>query len=248
MAFDFAGKVAVVTGGSNGIGLCTAEEFKKAGAKVAVIDLVPPQKGEFDFFFKGDLANEEDLEAFVKGVVEKYGKVDFLVNNACISRAGILSNCGYEDFLYVLKVGLAAPYMLTKLFLPFFDRDGAIVNISSTRAFQSQPDTESYTAAKGGITALTHALAVSLAGKVRVNCISPGWIDTQNSDFEVADMLQHPAGIVGKPIDIAGMVMYLCSDRARFINGENIRIDGGMSKLMIYHNDHGWEYKPEKAE
>lgn len=243
----FKDKVAVITGGSNGIGRVTAGEFKKAGAKVAVIDLVPTDE-EFDLFFKGDLSSEEDLNSFVKEVIGAFGKIDFLINNACISRGGIISNCGYNDFLYVQKVGVVAPYMLTRLFLPYFNRGGAVVNISSTRAFQSQPNTESYTAAKGGITALTHALAVSLSGKVRVNCISPGWIDTTGSEFEGADSFQHPSGIVGKPLYISDMIMYLCSEKAGFINGENICIDGGMSKLMIYHNDHGWEYKVQGNE
>lgn len=105
----------------------------------------------------------------------------------------------------------------------------------------SQPQTESYTAAKGGISALTHALAVSLAGRVRVNSISPGWIDTEGASFEGPDALQQPVGRVGTPSDIADMVLYLCSDKAGFITGENICIDGGMTRLMIYHNDFGWK-------
>ena len=144
-------KAAVVTGGANGIGKCIAEEFRKQGVKVYVID-----KAEGDRM--------------------------------------------------------------------------------------SQPQTESYTAAKGGIAALTHALAVSFAGKVRVNSISPGWIDTGYQVYEGPDALQQPAGRVGNPMDIANMVMFLCSDKAGFITGENITIDGGMTKLMIYHDDHGWEY------
>lgn len=242
----FKDKVVVITGGSNGIGLVTAREFKKVEAKVAAIDIVPSGE-EFDLFFKGDISREEDLNSFVKEVVGAFGKIDFLINNACVSRGGIISNCSYEDFLYVQKIGVVAPYMLVKLFLPYFNEGGAVVNISSTRAFQSQPDTESYTAAKGGITALTHALAVSLSGKVRVNCISPGWIDTTGNEFGGADSLQHPSGIVGKPLYIADMIMYLCSEKAEFINGENICIDGGMSKLMIYHGDFGWEYKVHKT-
>lgn len=238
----FKDKLVVITGGSNGIGLCTAQEFKKAGAKVAVIDKTETSEN-FDLFFKGDIAHESDLHAFVNEVINRFHKIDFLINNACINRGGILSDCGYDDFVYVQKVGVVAPYMLTKLFSPYFNKGGAVVNISSTRAFQSQADTESYTAAKGGITALTHALAVSLSGKIRVNCISPGWIDTTNSDFSGSDNTQHPAGRVGKPTDIAHMIQFLCSDKAAFITGENINIDGGMSKLMIYHDDKGWKYE-----
>jgi NAD(P)-dependent dehydrogenase (short-subunit alcohol dehydrogenase family) len=120
--------------------------------------------------------------------------------------------------------------------------NASIVNIASTRAFQSQPDTESYSAAKGGIVALTHAMAVSLAGRARVNCISPGWIETSdNPEHSEQDKRQQPVGRVGSVSDIAEMVLYLCGDKAGFITGENITIDGGMSKLMIYHNDHGWK-------
>jgi len=148
-----------------------------------------------------------------------------------------------------LRVGIIAPYYLTKLFLPYFSRGGSVVNISSTRAMMSQADTESYTAAKGGVAALTHALAVSLAGKVRVNSVSPGWIDTgayheENYQpvYTEADIAQHPSGRVGNPMDIARVVMFLCDEENSFITGENITVDGGMTKLMIYSGDDGWEY------
>ncbi len=243
----FKNKTAVITGGARGIGRCIAEEFKNAGAKVALIDLLP-RDGGFDFYFQGDIAVEADLQAFYEKIIQRFGTVDFLINNACLSRRGILSGCSYDDFLYVQKVGVLAPYMLTKLFMPHFKEGGAVVNISSTRAFQSQADTESYSAAKGGITALTHALAVSLSGKVRVNSISPGWIDTTGSDFNGGDQTQHPAGRVGKPEDIGKMVLFLCSEQAGFITGENITIDGGMSKQMIYHNDKGWQLKEDEED
>ena len=135
---------------------------------------------------------------------------------------------------------MAAPFYLTKLLLPHFAPGAAIVNISSTRDRMSQPQTESYTAAKGGIAALTHALAVSLAGRVRVNSISPGWIDTAYTVYEGPDATQQPAGRVGNPLDVANLALYLCSDMAGFITGENICVDGGMTKQMIYHNDWGW--------
>ena len=167
-------------------------------------------------------------------------------------RGGILSDCEYEDFLYVQRVGVVAPYMLSRLFKDHFQGMGAIVNISSTRAFQSQSDTESYTAAKGGITALTHALAVSLSGVARVNSVAPGWIDTgayhDDTNYEAVystgDTAQHPSGRVGEPADIARVVDFLCDERNSFINGENITVDGGMSRLMVYHNDCGWTYEP----
>ena len=144
-------------------------------------------------------------------------------------------------------MGVTAPFYLTKLLLPHFAKGAAVVNISSSRDRMSQPQTESYTAAKGGISALTHALAVSLAGRVRVNSISPGWIDTADGKIGGADALQQPVGRVGTPRDIAEMILFLCSDRAGFITGENITIDGGMTRLMIYHAEHGWSYRPPDA-
>ena len=165
--------------------------------------------------------------------------MDYLINNALPLMKGI-DECSYAEFNYALRVGVTAPFYLTKLFAPYFAPSAAIVNISSSRDRMSQPQTESYTAAKGGISALTHALAVSLSGKVRVNSISPGWIDTDYTDYEGSDAVQHPAGRVGNPMDITNMVLYLCSDKAGFITGENICIDGGMTRQMIYHNDFGW--------
>ncbi len=229
----FENKIAVVTGGAKGIGRAIAEEFQKEGAKVCVIDLLPGG------YYVGDLANQGVLEDFVSKVLADYGHVDYLINNALPLMKGI-DECTYEEFNYALRVGVAAPFYLAKLFAPHFAPGGAIVNISSSRDRMSQPQTESYTAAKGGISALTHALAVSLAGRVRVNSISPGWIDTGYAVYEGPDAVQQPAGRVGNPMDIANMVLYLCSDKAGFITGENICIDGGMTRQMIYHNDFGW--------
>ena len=234
----FHNKVVVITGGAQGIGKCIAEEFKKNNAFVCIID-----KQSNDYFVD-DLAEKEVLHRFVETVIADYGKVDYLINNALPLMKGI-EECSYEEFNYALKVGITAPFYLTKLFLPYFAPDAAIVNISSSRDRMSQPQTESYTAAKGGIAALTHSLAVSLAGKVRVNSISPGWIDTTYTKYDGADVIQHPAGRVGNSLDIANMVLYLCSDKAGFITGENICIDGGMTKQMIYHNDYGWTLNQE---
>ena len=235
MEKEFENKVVVVTGGASGIGKCIKECFEKQGAKVYIIDI---KEGDH---YVGDLSDKKVLEDFAQHVIKESRHIDVLVNNALPLMKGI-DECSYEEFEYALAVGVTAPFYLSKLFLPYFNDGASIINISSSRDRMSQVQTESYTAAKGGIAALTHALAASLAGKVRVNSISPGWIDTTGSDFEGADALQQPAGRVGKPEDIAQMVLYLCSDKAGFIDGENICIDGGMTKLMIYHGDHGWSY------
>ena len=237
----FQDKIAVVTGGAKGIGKAIAEEFRKAGAKVCIIDLLDNDG------FTGDLAEQTVLENFARKVIAEHGHVDYLINNALPLMKGI-DECSYEEFNYALRVGVTAPFYLTKLFAPHFAPGAAIVNISSSRDRMSQPQTESYTAAKGGISALAHALAVSLAGKVRVNSISPGWIDTDYTVYEGADAIQHPAGRVGNPLDIAHMVLYLCSDKAGFITGENICIDGGMTRQMIYHNDFGWTLQGGETE
>ena len=231
--FEFDGKIAVITGGARGIGKCIAEEFRKAGAIALVIDVLDND------YFVGDLADKETLERFAAKVISDYGRVDFLINNAAPKSIGITRG-SYEDFEYAQRVGVTAPFYLSKLFMPYFGEGASIVNISSSRDRMSQRETESYTAAKGGISALTHAMAVSLAGKVRVNSVSPGWIDTAFTVYEGADAVQQPVGRVGNPLDIANMVLYLCSDIAGFITGENICIDGGMTRHMIYHGDHGW--------
>ena len=229
----FAGKVAVITGGAHGIGKAVAEAFRAEGAAVEIIDIAP---GEH---YVGDISKKETLEAFAQSVLDRHGHIDFLINNALPLMKGI-DECTYEEFQYALSVGVTAPFYLSKLFAPHFAPGGVIINISSSRDRMSQPQTESYTAAKGGIAALTHALAVSLAGRVRVNSISPGWIDTAYRVYEGPDAAQQPAGRVGNPMDIAHMVLFLCSDKAGFITGENICIDGGMTRQMIYHGDWGW--------
>ena len=236
--FQMKDKVAVITGGAQGIGKCIAERFEKLGAKVAIIDL------QDNPYFVGDLAERETLERFAEKVIRDFGKIDFLINNAAPKMCGI-THGSYEDFEYALKVGVTAPFYLSKLLAPYFHEGGSIVNISSSRDRMSQPETESYTAAKGGISALTHALSVSLAGKVRVNSISPGWIETGETVYEGADAVQQPVGRVGNPVDIANMVLYLCSDMAGFLTGENICIDGGMTRQMIYHGEHGWKFEAD---
>lgn len=234
----FCDKVAAITGGASGIGKCIAEEFEKNHAKICIIDI------KDNPYFIGDIADKNTLHEFSQKVISDYGKIDFLINNALPPTYG-LDNATYEQFDYALKVGVCAPFYLTKLFNNYFSKNASIINISSSRDRMSQPMTESYTAAKGGIAALTHALAVSLSSRVRVNSISSGWIDTDYKTYSGADAIQHPAGRVGNPLDIANLVMFLCSDKASFITGENICVDGGMTRQMIYHNDFGWTYNPK---
>jgi len=231
----FAGKTAVITGGVHGIGRAIADAFLREGAAVHIIDIQPGD------WFVGDVSRKEDLEQFAESVIKKSGQVDYLINNALPLMKGI-DDCTWEEFSYALAVGVTAPFYLTKLLMPFFAPGASVINIFSSRDRMSQPQTESYTAAKGGIAALTHALAVSLSGKARVNSISPGWIDTTGSDITGPDAAQQPVRRVGKPVDIAEMALFLCSDKAGFITGENICIDGGMTRLMIYHGEHGWNY------
>ena len=233
----FQDKVIVITGGAGGIGKCIAEEFQKQGAHVCIIDTAEGNH------YVGDIGNQETLENFARTVIDRYGWVDVLVNNAPPAFIGI-DKCSYQQFQQALAVGVTAPFYLSKLFAPYFAKGASIINISSSRDRMSQPQSESYTAAKGGIAALTHALAVSFAGKVRVNSISPGWIDTDYVVYEGPDAIQQPAGRVGNPLDIANMVLFLASDKAGFITGENICIDGGQTRLMIYHGDHGWTLNP----
>lgn len=232
----FEGKITVVTGGAHGIGKAIADGFRSEGAVVHIIDIKPGD------WFVGDVGNKDTLERFAEYVIQQSGHVDYLINNALPLMKGI-GECTYEDFSRALAVGVTAPFYLTKLLTPHFAPGASVINISSSRDRMSQPQTESYTAAKGGIAALTHAMAISLSGKVRVNSISPGWIDKTDADIGGADALQQPVGRVGKPEDIAEMALFLCSDKAEFINGENVCVDGGMTKLMIYHGEHGWEYR-----
>ena len=229
----FHNKVIVITGGAGGIGKTLAEEFRKAGGHVCVLDCVPGDH------FVGDIGDKAVLEAFADSVIREYGRVDVLVNNAPPLFMGI-DQCSYEDFQRSLAIGVTAPFYLAKLFAPNFAPGASIINISSSRDRMSQPQTESYTAAKGGISALTHALAVSFAGKVRVNSVSPGWIDNDFNVYHGPDASRQPVGRVGDPMDVANLVLFLASSKAGFITGENICIDGGQTRLMIYHGDHGW--------
>ncbi len=257
---NFSGKICVVTGAANGIGRCILEKFCEAGAEAAFVDIdtvggraLEARLGDKAVFMPGDVADEETLNDFALLTIRRFGRVDYLINNVCNNRRGILSGCSHNDFIHVLKVGLAAPYILAHLFMGDFAMNASIINISSTRAIMSQTDGESYAAAKGGLNSLTHALAVSLAGRVRVNAISPGWIDAgayqKDPDYIPeylnADLIQHPVRRIGTPEDVAAMTMFLCSDQAGFITGQNFVVDGGMARQMIYHEDRGWTFEPD---
>ena len=260
------GKVVIITGagkpasladgsaGSIGYGIATA--FAKEGADLVItgrnMQKLLDAKQELERLYgirvlalQADVNAGADNEATVQQVIQEtvntFGRIDVLINNAPPAFRGI-DSCTYEEFQQALAVGVTAPFYLSKLFAPYFAPGASILNISSSR--MSQPQSESYTAAKGGIAALTHALAVSFAGKVRVNSISPGWIDTAYTVYEGPDAIQQPAGRVGNPLDIAHMALFLASDKAGFITGENICIDGGQTRLMIYHGDHGWSLNP----
>lgn len=229
----FENKVVVITGGARGIGLAMSGHFRSLGAEVCTIDLLDNP------YFVGDIADKATLERFAQKVIGDFGRVDVLINNALPIMRGI-DECSFEQFQYALSVGVTAPFYLAKLFAPHFAEGASIINISSSRDRMSQPQTESYSAAKGGIAALTHALAMSFAGRVRVNSISPGWIDTADSNYQGADAVQQPVGRVGEPMDVAYLAEFLASEKAGFITGENICTDGGMTRQMIYHGDNGW--------
>lgn len=251
---EFLNKGVLVTGGAHGIGKQICLDFINQGANVCFIDINETEGMKLAdtnaqlHFFKGDVASQEDLQSFVIFAKEKLQRIDMIINNACVGYQGILSDCSYEQFDRTLAIGLKAPYELSRLCkTELVKNNGCIINIASSRAFQSEPDSEAYASAKGGIVALTHALSASLAQHVRVNCIAPGWINvTDIEEFSEEDKQSIPVGRVGKPKDISNMVLFLCSDKAGFISGETFVIDGGMSKRMIYHGDWNWHYKEEE--
>lgn len=237
-------KGVIVTGGAHGIGRQICIDFVRDGYNVCFIDI--NEKGrelEEDnlYFYHGDVKDKEQLKAFVDFALNKMGRIDVLVNNACYGKGGLLSNASYEDFDEILSVGLKAPYELTRLCKEELTKNkGRIINIASSRYNQSEPNSECYASAKGGIVALTHASAMSLSPDVLVNCIAPGWIQVEDYEISEIDRASVPAGKVGVPTDISSMVLYLV--KQNFMTGETITIDGGMNKCMIYHNDWNWEY------
>jgi NAD(P)-dependent dehydrogenase (short-subunit alcohol dehydrogenase family) len=247
--------VVIVTGGAQGIGLGITRELLAATWRVAAWDIDEEALAALDAEVQGprdlltlkvDVAQEEDVRRGVAEVVKHFGRIDGLVNNAGIANpeSGPVQQLALADWQKWIDVDLTGPFLVAKHTADHLAASkGAIVNIASTRAFMSEPHCEAYAAAKGGLVALTHALAISLTDRVRVNCISPGWIavedfkkpaNRRDPQLSETDHKQHPAGRVGRPADVASLCHFLLSDEAGFITGENIVVDGGMTRTMIY--------------
>jgi NAD(P)-dependent dehydrogenase (short-subunit alcohol dehydrogenase family) len=244
-------KVALVTGGGRGIGRAVTARLQADGFSVVFCDNDDPAGREAAAalggacrFAHADVGREDDVRSLLDSVRDIEGRLDLLVNNAAISRGKPLADLALADWNAVLAVNLTGPYLCARHAAGLLRASGgSIVNIASTRAFMSEANTEAYSASKGGLVALTHALAASLGPEVRVNCISPGWIDTrawQPADasdppaLTPADHAQHPCGRVGTPEDVAALVSFLADARNAFITGANLMVDGGMTRKMIY--------------
>jgi NAD(P)-dependent dehydrogenase (short-subunit alcohol dehydrogenase family) len=253
-------KKIVLTGGANGIGRAIVESLITE-TELFVIDrdeeagkvLEQHLSSRHLHIYYGDLADEEELDGFIQFIKERTDTIDGLIHNAAINNGGLLSGASYEDFMDVLKVNVGSAYFLTLHLADLFSDKASIILMSSTRNRQSMADNESYSSSKGALLSLTHAMANSLRNKVRVNTISPGWIDTsafQHSEEEVEltdqDAAQHLVGRVGEPEDIVQMVRFLLDEKqSGFITGQEFIVDGGMSKQMIYHEEHGWRYEED---
>lgn len=246
MKFDR--KVVIVTGAGKGIGKCIAETYASEGANVIIAEADPDlgqrtaneiiSKGGKAGFVMTDVSRPEDVMMLMRKVSEKHTSIDILINNAGISRQESPYTLPVESWDEVINTNLRGIFLCSREAAKTMKKQGggSIVNIASTRAFMSEPFTEAYAASKGGIVSLTHALAASFSqDHIQVNCISPGWIETGDySELRETDHSQHLSGRVGKPEDIAVACLFLTQEGNNFINGENIVIDGGMTRKMIY--------------
>lgn len=249
----FSDTVVLVTGGARGIGRAITKRLVDEGARVCILDPdrhagtdAAREYGDHVLYVRGSVASERDVRRAVSGCVRWGKRLDGVVNNAGIARPnlGPIEDVTLATWRKYIDTNLTGTFLVTKAAIPHLRRtSGAIVNISSTRALQSEPETEAYSTTKGGVLALTHALAISLGPKIRVNAISPGWIATDElaprdkrrpPKLSRADHAQHPVGRVGRPDDIAGLCAWLLSSEAGFVTGENIVVDGGMTRKMIY--------------
>ncbi len=236
--------IALVTGGASGIGRAIARHLLATGWRVGVVDLPGsgmhrafPRRTRNALLIEGDVREEETAGRAVAALLGRFGRLDALVSNAGIMIRKPLRRLTLAEWNRVIDTNLTATFLLARAAeKPLRKAHGAIVTIASTRATMSEPDTESYAASKGGIVALAHALAISLGPDVRVNCVSPGWIETKDfSALRRKDHAQHPAGRVGKPQDIAEIVGWLLDrERSGFVTGANFIVDGGMTRKMIY--------------
>ncbi|MDR2147276.1 MAG: SDR family oxidoreductase [Tannerella sp.] len=234
-------KTAVVTGGGHGIGKGIVRKLLQEQCEVVALDLNTDYLSELKHEHPQvqtllcDVGNPAEVQKAMEHIESLSGKIDFLVNNAGISVFEPVENLSVEMWNRILSVNLSGMFYTVKFGKHLFPEQSAIVNIASTRALMSEPNGEAYGASKGGIVALTHALAISLGPKTRVNCVSPGWIEVNHYDrLSEADHAQHPAGKVGSVENIAETVWFLLSDKAAFITGQNIVVDGGMTRKMIY--------------
>ncbi len=228
-------KVALVTGGARGIGAAVAARFAADGWRVVIADRDMAAPAHPARCVQADVADEAAIAALVDGIAAEEGQLDALVCNAGFMIRKPLRDLSLADWNAVLGTNLTSAFLLTRAAETLLRAArGAVVTIASTRARQSEPDTESYSASKGGLVALTHALAVSLGPEVRVNCVSPGWIETRGATLSAADHAQHPVGRVGTPADVAALVAWLCGPESGFVTGAEFVTDGGMTRKMIY--------------
>jgi NAD(P)-dependent dehydrogenase (short-subunit alcohol dehydrogenase family) len=247
---------AIITGGAQGIGKAISQKLMKEGVFVFILDNDSEALQDFEKELPDmkmcnsvlcDVSSETQLIRTLKSIVFQKPSLRYLVNNVAISEFKPIEELSLDEWNQVLSVNLTSYFLTAKYLCKSLKKNhGSIVNLCSTRAFMSEPNTEAYSASKGGVFALTHALAMSLQPEVRVNSISPGWIDVaawqkkskrSTPIWAEKHHLQHPAGRIGKPEDVAELTWFLLSEQSGFITGQNFTVDGGMSKKMIYEKE-----------